>query len=306
MQSKDVRINTKLGFREKLEQLKPQLYGRIVKLDDDLSIMLGGECFSGSMKGVGAWGLLMNILNLKGEDYFRGKTLIDASSGNLAVALSHLGKYLNLSCRVIVSTKATKANRDLIAIHGSEISVGGDTTLECYLKAKEIESSEPDKYILTSQLENWGSPYGHYLITGPQILQEVPDVSEVYLAMGTGGGTNGVSKYLHEMAPHIDVFVTVVEPGNRLVGTFSAEADFETPFIKEVRRKQWLTEELPITYDAAIRNTLAIQRDYGPLVGISAGGVYAAYKKRRLAGKTKGHAIILAWDGFRPWLDKFM
>lgn len=295
-----------MSMLSRLEKLKPQLLGKIIEVEPDLYVMLGGECFSASMKGVSAFGSLKHVIEKHGEDYLKGKTLIDASSGNFARALAHLAEYLGLQCEVVVSTKATQATIDLIKTHGAKVTVGGDTTLECYRKAQQLTEAAPDKYVLTGQLENWGSPYGHYEITGPQIIETLPDVSEVYLAMGTGGGTHGVAKYLHEHAPHIDVYVTVVHPGNRIVGTFSREADFETPFIKEVRAKNWLTGELPITEQDAKDGMVAMRKEHGPLVGISAGGVYTAYTQRKAEGKTKGTALILAWDGHDRWLEKLI
>ncbi|MCA9397352.1 PLP-dependent lyase/thiolase [Candidatus Nomurabacteria bacterium] len=289
---------------KKLQRLQPLLTARVVQLETDLFVMLGAECFSGSLKGLSAYSSLQHTLQELGEQNFKGKTLLDASSGNFARALSHLGEYLNLDCEVVVSTKATQATLDLIKAHGAKVTIGGDTTLECYEKAKMLAKQQPEKYILTAQLDNWGNPQGHYDFTAPQIFKEVPDVQEIYMAMGSGGGVSGVTRYCAEHVPGTKVFVTIAKPGNKIVGTFSDDLDYETPFIHEARVSGWIAGELPLTTEDAKKGMIEMRKKYGLLTGFSAGGVYTAFKRRKEAGETNGPAIILAWDGHDRWIEK--
>lgn len=293
-----------MNLQERLKLLEPQLQTRVIPIEHNLSIMLGYECFSGSLKGLSAYGAVRQKLQHHGAENLANKTLIDASSGNFARALALIAEYLNCSCEVIISTKATQATFDLIKVHGANVTIGGDTTLDCYKEAMRIASENPNQYILIGQLDNWGNPQGHYEFTGPRILEKVPDISEIYMAMGSGGGVNGVARYISEHLPSTKIFVTIAEPGNKIVGTFSHGIDYETPFIKEIKEKRLIAGEVPISLDDALDGMVALRKEFGLLVGLSAGGVYSAYQRRKGAGLTQGKAMILAWDGHDRWIEK--
>lgn len=289
-----------MDYLTKLAELETQLTATTVTVpgNSNLLALLGWHCFSGSMKGISAFGSVRELVT-KGAD-LRGKTLIDASSGNFARGLAAIAEYLGVKCEVIVSTKATEDTLSLIRVHGAKVTVGGDTTRECYQTAQDKVMAAPDRYILTGQLDNPGNSWAHKTFTAPLIPD---DVDEVYLAMGSGGGMHGICSKLINRTNPPRVYVTIATHGEKIVGTFSNELDYETPFIKEARSKQWIEEELSVS-SAEARNGMVELRKNGLMAGFSSGGVYYAYQKRLNSGKSKGRAMILCWDGGDRWINK--
>ena len=102
------------------------------------------------------------------------------------------------------------------------------------------------------------------------------------------------------------VFVTIAKPDNKIVGTFSNGIDYETPFIKEVRQNGWVAGELPVSVDDAIVGMTTLRKHFGLLCGLSAGGVYSAYRKRLESGESTGHVLLLAWDSHDRWVEKLV
>jgi cysteine synthase len=298
-----------MNYLETLKRLHPLMgNARIVKINDELYFMIGGECFSGSMKGISAYGSLLKTfedLNNKDEVTSIGnKTLIDASSGNFGRALAAIGEYLDIKTEVVVSTKATEVTRKMIEIHGATLTIGGDTTKECYDTVKKLVNSHPKKYILVGQLDNPGNPQGHYEITAPNIYSSIPNISNIYMAMGSGGGINGVARYIHDNDIDTKLFATIATPGDKIVGTFSNNVDYETPFIKEVRQNQWLTNEIEVNLQEAIDGMIELRKKYGLFLGLSSGGVYQAYKKNKALGTAPGTTLITSWDNGEKWVEK--
>lgn len=298
-----------MSYLAKLRKIRPLLEGiRVVHINDDLSFMIGGECFSGSMKGISAYGSLLFLfedLDKQGRlEGLKEKTLIDASSGNFGRAIAAFGEYLNIKVEVVVSTKATGVTRRMIEVHDAKLTIGGDTTKECYETVKELVSSNPEKYVLVGQLDNLGNRQGHYEITAPDIFSAMPDAENIFMAMGSGGGINGVAKFVKDSNIEANIFASIAAEGSKIVGTFSNGIDYETPFVKEVRKNKWLSEEIEVTLEEAIVGMIELRKKFGLFLGLSSGGVYQAYKKKKASGSLIGKTLVASWDNGEKWVEK--
>jgi cysteine synthase B len=123
------------------------------------------------------------------------------------------------------------------------------------------------------QFSNPDNPRAHYESTGPEIWRDTHgEITHFVSAMGTTGTIMGVSKYLKEQNPEIEI-----------VGVTPAEG----ASIPGIRR--WPEAYLPAIYSAdrvdrtfdveqadAERTTLALAAREGIFAGVSSGGAVAA------------------------------
>jgi len=81
------------------------------------------------------------------------------------------------------------------------------------IKTKEL--ADKHGWYWPNQFDNEANAYVHEVTTGPEILEamgEVDSLDHLFLAYGTGGTLNGVSKVLKDRSPKTKIHV--VEPDN--------------------------------------------------------------------------------------------
>ena len=132
----------------------------------------------------------------------QGKTILDASSGSFACAMSTL-QDVWISCFNCNGNKMTEDKLKFVNYFGAKnVSIDAKFTIESneYCKNKLIAES-PEKFCFLDQLHNWDNPEAHYLTTGPEILRDFPNLTAVAFSIGSGGTLCGVSKFLREKKP---------------------------------------------------------------------------------------------------------
>ena len=80
------------------------------------------------------------------------------------------------------------------------------------IKAKEL--ADKHGWYWTNQFDNEANAYVHEKTTGPELLESFQDekLDHLFVAYGTGGTLNGVSKVLKDKSPSTKIHV--VEPDN--------------------------------------------------------------------------------------------
>ena len=80
------------------------------------------------------------------------------------------------------------------------------------IKAKEL--ADKHGWYWTNQFDNDANAYVHEKTTGPELLESFQDekLDHLFVAYGTGGTLNGVSKVLKDRSPSTKIHV--VEPDN--------------------------------------------------------------------------------------------
>ncbi len=206
-----------------------------------------------------------------------GRTLLDASSGNTAVAYAMLGARLGFPVALVLPRNASPDRVARIRGYGAEIVYSDplDGTDGAQREARRIATAEPDRYFYPDQYNNPANPNAHYRSTGPEIWRQTSGrVTRFVAGVGTGGTISGAGRYLKEQNPRIEV--VGVEPASPIHGLEGL--------------KHLPTALRPSTYDAAIvdrtirvetedaqRMVRRLAAEEGLVVGASAGAaVHAA------------------------------
>ena len=165
-----------------------------------------------------------------------GDRLIEATSGNTGIALAMIAAMKGYRMTLIMPDNLSAERRASMTAYGAELiltpaSAGG---ME-YARDLAMKMQAAGEGRVLDQFANPDNPRAHYETTGPEIWRDTQGrITHFVSAMGTTGTIMGVSRYLKEVAP-----------GVQIVGAQPAEGS-SIPGIRK-----WPEAYLPRIYDAA-------------------------------------------------------
>lgn len=268
----------------------------------EIYVKLESQNPTGSIKDRAA---IYNILDaIKSGALAPGKTILDASSGNMACALAFYGKIMGYPVRVICNSKLTQDKKQFIEYFGAELSVYGDITVEGNRLCKEMAGKEPDKYCFLDQLHNWANPKASYETLAPEIMKAMPGVAAIAGSMGSGGSMCGVGRFFREHSPQTKIFTSQAASGTKIPGTGAfVDGDYVTPFITEMQEKKLYDDTFQVHLAQAEKRTkeLAAQGIFG---GVQAGGVLHALIEGINKYGIRGKVVMVIGDSGWKNMDK--
>jgi cysteine synthase B len=239
-----------------------------------LLVKLEGNNPAGSVKDRPAYHMIHQAQSR--GDIKPGDTLIEATSGNTGIALAMVAAMLGYRMILVMPDNMTEERRAAMKAYGAElVLVNREQSMEG-ARDLALEMQAEGKGRVLDQFNNEDNPDAHYGATGPEIWRDTQgQITHFVSAMGTTGTIMGVSRYLKEMSPDVQIVGVQPEEGSSIPG---------------IRR--WPEEYLPGIYDAArvdrmldVNQQLAEQTTRelamreGIFCGISSGGAVAAALK---------------------------
>jgi S-sulfo-L-cysteine synthase (O-acetyl-L-serine-dependent) len=220
-------------------------------------------------------------------DIAPGDTLIEATSGNTGIALAMAAAIKGYRMVLIMPESASSERKQAMAAFGAKlITVSKEGGMEEARDLAETMISRGEGKPL-NQFANPDNPLAHYQGTGPEIWEQTGgSVTHFVSSMGTTGTIMGVSRYLKERNPAIQIIGLQPEDGASIAG---------------IRR--WPKEYLPSIFDAtcvdrvldigqfeAEAHMRRLAREEGILAGVSSGGALAG--ALRIAEEVEDAVIV--------------
>ena len=194
---------------------------RLQRLPGDTSntilAKLEGDNPAGSVKDRAALSMISRA-EARGE-IAPGDRLIEATSGNTGIALAMVAAIRGYKISLIMPANATEERKAAMKVYGAElIEVSKEEGMEGARDlAAEMESQGQGKVL--NQFGNLDNPQMHYESTGPEIWQQTAGrVTHFVSSMGTTGTIMGVSRYLKEQNPAIQIVGLQPEDGAAIPG----------------------------------------------------------------------------------------
>ena len=244
-----------------------------------------GDNPAGSVKDRPAVSMIMNAQS-RGE-ITPGDHLIEATSGNTGIALAMAAAMMGYKMTLIMPSTATMERKMAMQAYGAElIEVSGDEGMEGARDLALRMQAEGLGRVL-DQFNNTDNPLSHFQGTGPEIWRDTAGtVTHFVSSMGTTGTIMGVSAYLKQKNPLVEIVGLQPEEGASIPG---------------IRR--WPKAYLPGIFDAArVDKTLDVSqhdaeetmrrlaKEEGIFCGASAGG--AVFAALRLSERLNNAVIV--------------
>lgn len=161
-----------------------------------------------------------------------GDMLIEATSGNTGIALAMVAAMRGYPITLLMPTNSTQERKDAMIAYGATL-IEVDEGMEA-ARDLALQMQTDGKGIVLDQFNNPDNSQAHYLTTGPELwAQTEGKITHFISSMGTTGTITGVSKYLKEQNP--DVQIIGLQPD-------------EEASIAGIRR--WPAAYMPGIYDA--------------------------------------------------------
>lgn len=228
---------------------------------------LEGNNPAGSVKDRPALNMIM-AAEARGE-IKPGDTLIEATSGNTGIALAMVAAMRGYRMVLIMPDNMTEERRATMSVYGAElISVTEKQGME-YARDLAGEMQQKGEGRVLDQFSNPDNPEAHYLTTGPEIWQQTEgQVTHFVSSMGTTGTIMGVSRFLKEKNPNIQIVGVQPQEGDQIPGIRKwpqayLPAIFDDTNIDEIRY---------VSQQIAENTSRRLAKDEGIFCGISSGG----------------------------------
>ncbi len=214
-----------------------------------------------------------------------GARLIEATSGNTGIALAMVAAARGYRMRLIMPNTMSQERRDAMQAYGAELVLvdGGMEAARDLALAMQTWGEG----LVLDQFNNPANPDAHYLSTGPEIWRQSEGaVTHFVSAMGTTGTIMGVSRYLKEQNPAVQVIGLQPAEGSQIPGIRRWPAAY-LPAIFEPAR---VDRVLDVTQQEALVMMRRLAREEGICCGVSSGGAVAG--ALRVAAEIKQGVVV--------------
>ena len=215
-----------------------------------------------------------------------GDTLIEATSGNTGIALAMAAAIKGYHMVLIMPEDLSVERAQTMKAFGAELILTPRSGGMEYARDLADKMVAQGKGRVLAQFANADNPRIHYETTGPELWEQTGGrITHFVSAMGTTGTITGVSRFLKEKNPKVQIIGAQPAEGSRIPGI-----------------RKWPEEYLPKIYDPKAVDELVLvdqldaedmarrlAREEGIFGGISSGG--AGWVAQQIAAREQGATI---------------
>ncbi|PFF59145.1 cysteine synthase A [Bacillus thuringiensis] len=233
-----------------------------------------------------------------------GDTIIEPTSGNTGIGLAMVAAAKGYNAILVMPETMSIERRNLLRAYGAELVLtpGPEGMGGAIRKATEL--AKEHGYFIPQQFQNQSNPQIHRLTTGPEIVEQMGDQLDGFIAgIGTGGTITGAGEVLKEAYEGIKIYA--VEPADSPVLSGGKPGPHKIQgigagFVPETLDVEVYDEIIQVKTEQAFEYARRVAKEEGILVGISSGAViYAATEVAKKLGKGKKVLVIIPSNGER-------
>jgi len=247
---------------------------------------LEGNNPGGSVKDRPAWSMITRAQE-RGTIQ-RGDRLIEATSGNTGIALAMIAAMTGYRMTLIMPDNLSFERRSSMRAYGAELLLTpADKGGMEYARDLALEMQARGEGVVLDQFANADNPRVHYETTGPELWHDTGGrITHFVSAMGTTGTIMGVSRYLKENNPAIQIVGAQPAEGSQIPGIRKWPEAY-LPKIYDASRVDRIESVAQIDAEIMTRRLAA---EEGIFCGVSAGGACAI--ALRVAAEVENATIV--------------
>ena len=246
---------------------------------------LEGNNPAGSVKDRPALSMFMRA-EARG-DIKPGDTLIEATSGNTGIALAMVAAILGYKMILVMPENQSIERRQSMAAYGAELILVPSKGGMEYARDYATQLQKEGKGIILDQFANKDNPLAHIESTGPEIWNDTEgQITHFVSSMGTTGTITGVSIYLKEKNPLIQIIGAQPEDGSQIPGIRKWSPEYVPKIYADAKVDRIEYVSQAAAEDMARR----MAREEGIFCGISAAG--ALVVALRVAERIENATIV--------------
>lgn len=216
-----------------------------------------------------------------------GDVLIEATSGNTGIALAMAAAVRGYKLKLIMPSNQSEERKWAMRAYGAElIDVTPEEGMEGARDLAAAMEARGEGLVL-NQFANPDNPAGHYHTTGPEIWRQTGgEVTHFVSSMGTTGTIMGVSSYLKEQNPQIQIIGLQPVDGSQIPGI----RRWPEAYLPSIYDRQRIDRIMDITQEESEDMMRRLAREEGIFAGVSSGGAIAA--ALRLSAEVENATIV--------------
>jgi S-sulfo-L-cysteine synthase (O-acetyl-L-serine-dependent) len=239
-----------------------------------------------------------------------GKRLLDASSGNTAIAYAMLGAAAGIGVTVCVPRNASSERQALLDAYGAEVVLtdpleGSDGAIR---EARRLAAQRPDRFWYADQYNHPANPRSHYLTTAEELWRQTGRrITHLVAGLGTTGTLVGTGRRLKELNPGIQV--VAVQPDGPFHGLEGLK-HLDTALVPGIYDPDLPDRTEFVSTEEAEEAVRELAREAGLLVGWSTGAALVAAQRVSTAVDRPGRpstdrvVVVIAPDSGARYLSE--
>jgi len=266
--------------------------------DINLFAKLEGQNPGGSVKDRSA--LYMIEQSEKRGELKQGKVILEATSGNMGIALAMIGAQKGYEVHIVMSESMSEERKSMISAFGAKLiltdkNLGTEGAID---KARKLIENSPHLYWFSNQFNNQDNVKAHYYGTASEILNQIPNIDYLVAGVGTSGTIMGIANRFKKESPRTKIIGVFPPGGYQIQGIQNPKEDFSG----EIYNENLIDEHFLVSKEDAFAMSKKTAKEEGLFAGMSSGAaLFAATQKAE--SLQSGNIVVIIPDRGEKYLS---
>ena len=234
-----------------------------------------------------------------------GMEIIEPTSGNTGIALCFVAASRGYPITLTMPNTMSLERRQVMKSLGANIVLteGAKGIPAAIAKAREIVSSDPEKYFMPSQFDNPANPDIHRRTTGPEIWEDTQGNIDILISgVGTGGTLSGICQFIKDEKGKA-ITAVAIEPtsSSMIASALKGEEPTHGPHKIQGIGAGFVPDNLVLSYvdqveqcsnEEAMEWAHRLMKEEGIMAGISSGAAMAIADRVSKQPGNEGKTIV--------------